>query len=359
MRIAFRIDASVQIGSGHLMRCLTLADALHGQGAECQFICRKHEGHMMSLIEQRGYPVKALPASMNTFNPAAEPAHAAWLGCDWEEDAVQTQQAIGADVVDWLIVDHYALDRRWHQTLRPSTKHLMVIDDLADRSLDCDLLLDQNFYLDRDRRYEGLVPAHCITLLGPDYVLLRPEFSHMRQRLRDRDGMVKRLFVFFGSTDPGNQTALVLAALRELGMVEIAVDVVVGAANPWSREIEAACSDLPNVLFHRQISNMAELMASADLGIGAGGSAMWERCCLGLPTIVVVTAANQMRTTEDVAQQGGIVYLGRAEEVSVGSYLRALKNHLVDSERIRHISNRALELVKPSGVSIFQIMQDM
>ena len=108
MLIIFRTDASLQIGSGHVIRCLTLADALRAQSAECQFICREYEGHMMSLIEQRGYAVKALDGPASNFKPVDETAHAAWLGCEWEEDAEQTRQAIGHNVVDWLIVDHYA-----------------------------------------------------------------------------------------------------------------------------------------------------------------------------------------------------------------------------------------------------------
>jgi len=145
MRIAFRTDASSQIGTGHAMRCLTLADALREQDAECQFVCREHEGHLMGYIRSRGHDTHALPRTRPSSSFESDLAHASWLGVDWQTDAAQTRQALGNAALDWLIVDHYALDRPWESALRSSCKRIMVIDDLADRQHDCDLLLDQNY----------------------------------------------------------------------------------------------------------------------------------------------------------------------------------------------------------------------
>lgn len=350
MRVLFRTDASVQIGGGHLMRCLTLAEQLRLAGAEVAFVSAVLPGAMFDLVRSLGYRCATLPPVDG--------------GDDFQSsDAVLTAAAsheLFPEGVDWLVVDHYGLDARWEQRLRPHTRKIMVIDDLADRSHDCDLLLDQNFYLDQDRRYQCLLPVHCVTLLGPGFVLLRPEFSVARQHLRNRDGMVERLLVFFGSADPGNQTGLVLEALRLWNKVDIAVDVVVGAANPRCEEIQSACSAMSNVRYHCQIANMAELIAEADVGIGSGGSAMWERSYLGLPTITVVIADNQVRTTEDVAQMGcGIVYIGRAETVRADDYLHALELLLTHPELVRNISERALTLVKPRGVSMVGVMQSI
>ena len=163
MLVIFRTDASLQIGTGHVMRCLTLADELVKKGANCRFICREHEGHLLAMIQERGYTATALPSDsgmMKSGSEAGTPLYQSWLGADWLTDLEQTKNAIGSKTIDWLIVDHYSLDARWEGAMRSACVSLMVIDDLADRKHDCDLLLDQNFgRIPAD--YEHLVPSHC------------------------------------------------------------------------------------------------------------------------------------------------------------------------------------------------------
>lgn len=347
MKVLFRTDGSVQVGIGHVMRCLTLADALRASGAECRFICREHPGNLLEQIRQRGYAVLGLPVGSDglvprDFEDAAGSNRSAWLGSDWAIDAAQTKVGAGESAVDWLIVDHYSLDARWEKLLRPICHKLMVIDDLANRPHDCDLLLDQNFYRNQDQRYQGLLPEHCITLLGPAYVLLRPEFAEAKQRLKVRDGTIKRILVFFGGSDPTNQTEVVLTALQQLNRSEISLDVVVGLTNPNRHSIQALCDELPNTTYYCNVSNMAELILNADLGIGAGGSAMWERCYLGLPTITVAFAANQVRTTEDVADIGAIDYLGWSDSARPEDYASAIADAIVNPQRIKQMADAAL-----------------
>jgi UDP-2,4-diacetamido-2,4,6-trideoxy-beta-L-altropyranose hydrolase len=356
LRVIFRTDASVCIGIGHVMRCLTLAEALKDRGAECCFICRKHEGNLLEQIRQRGFDAYDLPVAAEFAESIGSGANqysgqSAWLGSDWATDAAQTKAGAGGTGVDWVIVDHYALDERWERAIRPICQRLMVIDDLADRSHDCDLLLDQNFYLDQDLRYQELLPKHCKTLLGPAYVLLRPEFEKTRKGLRTRDGTVKRILVFFGGSDPENQTRTVLAALKKMNTPDISVDVVVGHTNPNRHSIQVLCGQLPDVTYFCNVSNMAELIANADLGIGAGGSAMWERCYLGLPTITVVFAENQVRTTEDVAQLGAIEYLGWTNLLGEDDYERAISRLIATPQRLKQITDAALAVVQKQTTS--------
>ena len=346
MKILIRTDASIEIGSGHLMRCLTLADQLRSEGAEVAFICRDLPGEMFDVLDNRGY--RSAKLSLGEVAKGAQQLDA--------EETIKAGKQLFPDGIDWLVVDHYEFDAAWERMLRTHVRRLMVIDDLANRQHDCDLLLDQNYYRNLDRRYQGLVPEQCITLLGPSYVLLRPEFVEARQGLRSRDGAIRRILVFFGGSDPTNQTKKLLEALKLLQRPDIETDVVVGSANPNRNTIQALCEELPNVIFHCQVSNMSELISNADLSIGAGGAAMWERCCLGLPTITVVFAANQERTTEDVAEIGAIEYLGWSDQISIEDYSCAISRMLGDSRRVRQISNAALKVVQPEGTYLANTM---
>ena len=296
MRLAFRADASVQIGTGHVMRCLTLADALMKRGAQSIFICRPHAGHLLDLVKQRGHEAIALPPADDSFIAPADPAHAKWLGTDWLSDAKQTQQTLGDQVVDWLVVDHYALESRWEKTMRSKAQRIMVIDDLADRPHDCDLLLDQN--LGRQAQdYNRLLSPHTPTLIGPAYALLQPEFAQWRDNSLQRrtHPQLKNLLITMGGVDKDNATGQVLAALQSCSLpANLGVTVVMGPYAPWLAQVQTQAAQMPwrtEVLVG--VNNMAKLMAESDLCIGAAGSTSWERCCLGLPALQLVLAANQ------------------------------------------------------------------
>jgi UDP-2,4-diacetamido-2,4,6-trideoxy-beta-L-altropyranose hydrolase len=356
MKVLFRADASFQIGTGHIMRCLTLAEALRGHGAECRFVCREYEGHLLEQIRQRGFNAHGFQVAAEFVDPAElgdgeDIIQAACLESDWATDAAQTKVGAGGTIVDWVIVDHYALDARWERAIRQICHRLMVIDDLADRPHECDILLDQNFYRDRDQRYRGLLPKQCKTLLGPAYVLLRPEFEKAKRGLRTRDGIVKRILVFFGGSDPKNQTQTVLAALKCIDKLDVSVDVVVSHTNRNRHSIQELCDRLPGFNYYCNISNIAELIVNADLGIGAGGSAMWERCYLGLPTITVVFAENQLCATEDLFQLGAIEYLGWTDSLGADDYEHAISRLLANPQRLKQMSNAALSVVQQQTTS--------
>lgn len=353
MQIVVRTDASLQIGSGHVMRCLTLADELREQGAAITFICREHPGNLNNLIAAKGYEVVRLtePAAEYSSQPD-DVAHAPWLGVSWQSDAAEVVAAVGERHFDWLIVDHYALDRRWEERLRSYVDKIMVIDDLADRQHDCDLLLDQNLYRNMERRYDGRVPDGCRRFLGPRYALLRPEFRSARERQRNRDGVVRRILIFFGGSDPTNETFKALQSLRMIDRPDIMVDVVVGAANPNKEKIKILCQDTPSFVYHCQIENMAELMATADLALGGGGSTTWERCFLGLPTIAVVIAENQATATDAVALAGASWNAGWFESVTVTCLADIIGAALRSPEALRKMSCNAQLLVGDSGANI-------
>lgn len=297
-----RVDSSLQIGSGHVMRCLTLAADLRQRGSMVTFICRQLPGHLISLIEGMGFKVVRLPQYEIGYDTQPDDvAHAAWLGVSWEQDAAETVAALEHCKPDWLVVDNYAIDRRWEEAVRSRVGKIMVIDDLADRPHDGDLLLDQNPYRGMETRYDHLVSTSCRKLLGARYALLRDEFAVARGKLRRRDGTVRRVLVFFGGVDATNETEKVLIALDGISGRHFEVDVVVGSGNQQGEEIARFCSARDGFHYHCQVDNMAELMAAADLAIGAGGTTMLERCAMGVPSIVTPVASNQEALCRDLS----------------------------------------------------------
>jgi UDP-2,4-diacetamido-2,4,6-trideoxy-beta-L-altropyranose hydrolase len=313
-----RTDASTNIGTGHVMRCLTLAKALAKKGAEVIFICREREGHLCNLIEGQGFVVHRLSPPDKEFEADATPAHAAWLGTTWQEDADQTS-AIIKDLEnrpEWLVVDHYALDIRWEQMLRPSVGRIFVIDDLADRTHDCDLLLDQNLVANMHTRYTDRVPENCSLLLGPEYALLQPIYAELHNRIPPREEPIRRILISFGGADRDNLTERSLAAFLSLNCPEIEVDIVISDANPHASVISHLVAEHSNIHLHNNLPTLAPLMAKADLAIGAAGTTSWERLCLGLPALVVTLAENQRAIAERLHRQGLVRWLGHKDKVT-------------------------------------------
>lgn len=314
LNIAFRVDASLKIGTGHVMRCLTLAEALRERGAACHFISREHTGHLLDIIRQRSFAVSALPqcpqAQTSVEDAGHQPPHARWLGCDWETDARQTGRLLADINPDWLVVDHYALDIQWERTLQRCYKKLLLIDDLADRPHACDVLLDQN--LGREAvDYTTLVPDHCTVLVGPQFALLRPKFAALRTySLQRREAPVlSRLLITMGGVDQPNATGTVLETLKNCTLpANCRISVIMGAQAPWIEQVSALATTMPWPTEVRvNIRDMPQVMADSDLAISAAGTTSWECCCLGLPTLLVVLAENQWAGA--LAQSTGAVRL--------------------------------------------------
>ena len=349
--ICIRTDASLQIGTGHVMRCLTLADALREQGAECQFVCREHEGHLMDHIRFRGYAAHALPKPDANCSFGSDLTHASWLGVDWQTDVFQMRQALCREVLDWLIVDHYALDHRWESALRPFCKFIMAIDDLADRLHDCDLLLDQNYGSASDR-YRSLVPSDCTQFHGPEYALLKPVYAERRAQLPARDGQVRRVLIYFGGcADATNLLRLAVQAFQAQELVHIELDIVVGASYERQSSLEELVAQRGKATIHRQLPDLADLMAKVDLAIGAGGATTWERCCMGLPSIVISIAENQRPACEALSADKLIDYLGQVDQVTSDLIRDRVLSLPKKPDLLRDLSERGMKLVDGDGVS--------
>ena len=351
MQVFFRVDASLTVGHGHVMRCLTLAQELREHGATVSFISRKHPGNLCSLIEERGFSVSRLPAPATDMVFKDTPVHAAWLGASWQEDARQTLTVLNATVEkpDWVVVDHYAIDQSWETVVAPSVARMMIIDDLADRPHACALLLDQNLVADFDARYSGKVPATCTLLLGPKYALLHRDYAEMHEADVAPDGPIRRIFVFFGGADEHNLTGRSLSAFLALGKSDIEVDVVVSAGSPHTSAIRRQVQGHANIHLHSNLPSLAPLMRQADLAIGAGGTTSWERLCVGLPALVVTLADNQRPIAEELNRRRLIRWLGHQDYVTEADFSQALRELFAQASLLGEFSN-GRKLVDGKGV---------
>jgi UDP-2,4-diacetamido-2,4,6-trideoxy-beta-L-altropyranose hydrolase len=367
VRVVFRTDASLMIGTGHVMRCLALADALVTSGAECQFICRVYEGNLIELIRSKGYTTLTIEPATETVDVLASKTRgdttytAHRLGALQSEDAAACAPILAELRPDWLIVDHYSLDAKWESALVPHYRKLMVIDDLADRLHVCDLLLDQTFGRNL-MDYLSLVPANCRLMCGSKYALVRSEFAAMRPYSLQRrlQPTLHELLITMGGVDVHNATGEVLQALRTCPLpADCRITVVMGVTAPHLEKVREEALDFPwAVRLLVGVNDMARLMATSDLAIGAGGTTSWERCCLGVPTIMLVLAENQRRVAHGLEQFGAAKVIDFAQGAS--NQLRAALAPLIeDMSQLLRMSQCAASIVDGSGIDTLIRQMDL
>lgn len=354
-RVAMRVDASATIGSGHLRRCLSLAQALVKLGATVDLLVRPIDEVAPLLLrrslENAALTVRWLPACATI--PAFEadgPPHQAWAGVSWTQDASDTIAALNGARPHWLVIDHYAFDARWHRAVREAFGcRLLVIDDVADRALDADALLDQNWDADHRAKYAACLNSEPLWLTGPRYALLS-EAYRQAPRYRFHPEM-RSLGIFLGGTDPGGASALALQTCRESGFTGH-IEVVSMSANPHLAELRLACASIAATSLTLDEPDLANFFARHDLHIGAGGGATWERCCIGVPSIGVVLAANQRPVVLALDRMGAMrgAHLGsdgaRDDLPTLSQALSALRD---DAGARRAMAERASALVDGRG----------
>lgn len=361
MKVAFRVDASNRIGSGHVMRCLTLAEVVRARGAVVHFVCRDHPGNHATTIRNRGFDVTLMPMSTSAERQSPDAGnYASWIGDAWSADADETARRVAQVFggADWVVVDHYALGAEWERRVRAVTSRILAIDDLANREHDCDLLLDQNLVEGYATRYDALVPNRCRTMLGPSYALLQPTYARLRNSTKPRAGAVKRIFVAFGGADATNLTGKVVSAFRSLGVRGVTMDVIVDPNSSSSADIRRTLGSRDDVRLSSGLPTLAPLMAESDASIGATGATTWERCCLGLPSIVITLAENQRPIARKLHEMGVVRWLGDATEVGeaeIAGALRTLLERPLDPEW----SLRSFSLVDGQGADRVRVAMTM
>ena len=344
--IFIRVDSSTKVGYGHLIRCLALADTLK-KSFKINFICTNLNGNLISQICKKKFEVFRFNTKSQRINV--------------KKDAEKTISIIKKhrNKKSLLILDSYILSQEWENRVRPYVKRLIVIDDLMDRKHSCDLIIDQNLHTQMNSLYTKSVPKNCVKLLGPDYAILRNQFIAQRKYAKIRSLPIKNILVSFGGTDNENHTLHALTSLKKLNS-DVNVNVVTGTANRGKKIIKNFCKKNFNYNYFEQVENMAKLMQVADLCIGSSGTTTWERCCIGLPAIVIVASNDQKDIASAVSKNKCIINLGKIKKSDNVNYVRLMKN-LKNSE-LQNMSRNCMKLVDGKGAAriskyIFSMMK--
>ncbi|WP_210498442.1 UDP-2,4-diacetamido-2,4,6-trideoxy-beta-L-altropyranose hydrolase [Vibrio crassostreae] len=351
MKVVIRVDASLHIGSGHVMRCLVLADALKKQGYSIYFACLPQPGDMLSYIEGRDFHVLRLKAPNEPITPRYEADYPAWLQRPELDDALDFVQVVGS--ADLVITDHYAIGKAWQSHIQHALECFVVaIDDLA-REHDADLIIDQT--LGRDANdYVG----RARPLVGSEYAMLAPNFASLREFAysRTQPETKTKVLVSMGGIDNPNATLKSLKSL--VGNVNAHFTVLLSPRAPHYQEVKAWCQRQNEVQHQDFEADMASLMLEHDIAIGAPGTTSWERACLGLPSILIPLADNQKMICEQLTVHGAIlkVALDDIDTQLLLTYQKALSQwndlytsnlKLCDGLGIRRIALEIQQLVDP------------
>lgn len=346
MNIVFRVDASYKIGSGHIFRCLVIADTLKREGCNVVFICRMLQGHLINLIRDRGFEVIVLGLKSSSIDHTNDRD---WLGVSQQTDAEETLKNLKDLVIDIVFVDHYSLDTIWETMMKPIARSIVVIDDLANRDHNCDYLIDQNFRYENLNCYDDLVPKSCKKLLGLQYAIMSPEYRNYRKIISKRSGNISRVLIYFGGTDWQDMTSLALRVLSEEEFRFLEVDIVVGSNYPSLKDLKKLITNRPKTTLHQYLPNLANLMSVADLAIGAGGTTMLERISMGLPALVISLAENQLQACKSLQKEGLIHYLGSYTDITNALLSKSLRERIHNPEDNSKLSSKLSAYVDGLG----------
>lgn len=344
MRVAIRTDAAAAIGLGHIKRCLSLAHVLREAGAEVAVVMAKRDIDVSAFVRQAGCEYIQIAQCLGFENTGVrKPAACSFAGT--EEDARQTVEALAKWMPEWVIVDHYNLDADWHSQVRQSLNaKIAAIDDLADRTLAAEVIINHNFSEDHHAKYKALISSGSKILGGPRFALLGQSYVYA-QPYQFRE-TVQSIGVFMGGTDPVNASTMVLAACRTHGAFQGSIEIATTSANPHFASLEAACKQWPNTKLLVDESELSGFFARHDLQIGAGGGATWERCCMGAPTLALICAENQNVVIPALHRLGVLETVSQVSHKAIGEAVRKL----IDTpDRRRHLNNASRLIVDGHG----------
>ena len=323
-----RVDASPEIGIGHIMRCLTLAQELKNNFDKIIFLTRKDSGDFTETIMKNEFEVIFIPTNNDS-------------------DIIKNIVTTNSENKNFLLIDHYDVDSNFESSLKNIFEKIFVIDDLANRKHDCDLLIDQNYYRDLNHRYEKLIQNDTITLLGSKYAIIRPEFRNINKKTIKKNSQIKKILVSFGGSDPTNECKKALDALCSIENNQFEIVAIVGIYNNKFEQLKKLYEKYSNIKIYRHVNDLSQLMLNSDLFIGAGGTTTWERFYMGLPSIVTIISDDQKESIEFLSDMGHVINLGLAKNVTMKTYIQTLQKP--NSDLIYNMSLHNQKLVDGNG----------
>jgi UDP-2,4-diacetamido-2,4,6-trideoxy-beta-L-altropyranose hydrolase len=346
--VALRADASPQSGIGHVVRCLSLAVALREAGARPCLVSRRLGIDVAALADRAGIELLELTEPLSDTPPEDQVPHAAWAGVSWERDAEETAQVLAGRGCERMVVDHYAFDARWHRKVGSALgAHIAAIDDLADRDLAVDLLIDHNLSDDPRANYASRIGAATRVLGGPRYALLGPSYAALAYRAVD--DAVSSIGIFLGGTDATGLSALALRACREVAGFTGPIEIAATSAYPRLEALRAlAAAHQPTTLLV-DAPELSTFFTRHGLQIGGAGGATWERCCAGAPMMLLVVAENQLAVAPQLAARGAVTALSLSASRDMRQIGALVAELLADPQRRQTMARRARALVDGSG----------
>ena len=332
-----RVESNEKIGTGHLMRCLTIANSLRKMGNQVHFISKNMSKESKELLESNKFSVNLLDYKRKKF--------------DYEIDAKFTIEIIKKERKNstFLIIDNYEIDKKWEILVKKFVKKIVVIDDLANRKHSCELLIDQNLNSDiKEKQYKKLTPKNCILLIGTQFAILRPEFYKLRKLTKTRT-KIKNILISYGGTDPTNETIKVLKALKNLNLKNINTHIVSGNLNSKNKEIKKLSTELNKSKFYEYTKDIGKLMIKADIAFGGAGTTSWERCCLGLPAIITILSNDQKDIAESLEKNACGINLGFGKKIRVKDYENILRKF--NWNNLREFSSNCKKIVDGRGTN--------
>jgi len=329
--LIIRADANTHIGTGHLMRCLALAQAWKDSGGEVAFITACDSTGLLQRLSDEGFQIVTLKRSY------PDPA-------DWEV----TSQALAAHPNAWMVLDGYHFDPAYQRRIKEAGHQLLVIDDMAHLAhYYADIVLNQNLHA---AQLHYFCESYTQFFLGTQYVLLRREFLKWEGWQRETPEVARKVLVTLGGGDPENQTLKVIRALQEVNVDGLEAVVVVGPSNPHLRELQSAIRNPQSAIrLVQNVTNMPELMAWADVAISAGGSTCWEMAFMRLPTVLLVLAENQRFVAEQMGATGAALDLGWHKDLTPDKIAQSITGLLTDLQKRLQMARHSRELVDGEG----------
>lgn len=362
MKIAFRVDASSKIGLGHIKRCLSLAEELRTLGAKVIFVVRNLGVDMDQLVESASFQLSKLPfVEAERAYTANEPIRTMWAGAGWQVDASHTVDALVKFRPDWVVVDHYSIDAQWHANVASRLNvRIAAIDDLGDRMMQVDVLIDHNVSTDHRNKYAGSISDRTRILGGPRYALVGSAYRKLAGYVFH--DVVRSIGVFMGGTDADDHSSRVVKACREFAGFTGPIEVATTRYNPNLRNLRELAQRWPPTAITEDLPDLADFFARHDVQVGAGGGATWERAAVGAPSLLLIVAENQREVVSELTALGAVERTKETGGSAISDFGGVIRKLILDDRARHELSVRSRQLVDGMGarrVALYLLRDEM